>query len=190
MIAACRERDEVSELRVVKEPIELFMGDITDCSADAIVNPSNTGLILGSGVSGAIAAKGGPEIQEQMSRIGVCPVGGAVVTGGGKLKSRYVIHAVGPQMGEGDEDNKLHNATLAALQMAEELKIGSIAFPAISTGVFGFPVERCAAIMISTALDHYADGTPRNLKRVIFCLWGKDSFETFRKALDWLMPQM
>ncbi|MBI5815815.1 MAG: macro domain-containing protein [Nitrospinae bacterium] len=166
------------------------MGDITEIAADAIVNPSNASLVLGSGVSGAIAAKGGPSIQEQMGKIGGCPVGSAVVTGAGTLKARHVIHAVGPQMGEGDEDNKLHNATLASLKKAEELKIGSIVFPAISTGVFGFPVERCAAIMISTALDHFATGSPRSLNRVIFCLWGKESFETFNKALDWLMPQM
>jgi len=173
-----------------KAPIELVMGDITDMDTDAIVNPSNTELMLGGGVSGAIANKGGVSIQQEMSKIGHCEVGGAVVTRGGNLKAQFVIHAVGPRMGEGNEDNKLHNATLASIKCAEDLKISSVTFPAISTGIFGFPLERCAAIMISTAMDHFATGKNGSLKRVVFCLWDKEAFNTFKKTLEWLQPEM
>ncbi len=157
--------------------------DITAMDTDAIVNPSNTSLILGAGVSGAIALKGGPSIQEQMSSIGACPVGGAVVTGGGNLKARYVIHAVGPMMGEGDEDAKLRSATVESLKRAEELKISSIAFPAISTGIYGFPIERCARIMLSAVLDHFNSGAAVSLKRVAFCLWGEEALDVFKETL-------
>lgn len=169
-----------------KESVELVCGDITAMDTDAIVNPSNTSLILGAGVSGAIASKGGPTIQQEMSRIGHCPVGGAVATGAGRLKTRYVIHAVGPMMGEGDEDEKLRSATLESLKRAEELNIASIAFPAISTGIFGFPVDRCAKIMLSEALEHFASGRAKSLKRVVFCLWGDEAFGVFEKTLDQL----
>ncbi|MBI4667486.1 MAG: macro domain-containing protein [Nitrospinae bacterium] len=167
-----------------------MQGDITEMATDAIVNPSNTSLVLGAGVSGAIAAKGGDAIQIEMSKIGQCPVGDAVVTGAGNLKARYVIHAVGPRMGEGNEDNKLHMATLASLKRAEELKIQSISFPAISTGVFGFPVDRCAAIMLSTALDHFAREENQSLRRIVFCLFTKGDLDVFINTLKWLKPDM
>jgi O-acetyl-ADP-ribose deacetylase (regulator of RNase III) len=166
-----------------QSPVELFDGDITAMDTDAIVNPSNTRLILGAGVSGAIAVKGGPSIQEQMSSIGACPVGGAVVTRGGNLKARYVIHAVGPIMGEGDEDAKLRSATVESLKRAEELKISSIAFPAISTGIYGFPIERCARIMLSAVLDHFNRSSAGSVKRVVFCLWGAEALGVFDETL-------
>ncbi len=133
---------------VRKGPIELVQGDITQMQTGAIVNPSNTSLILGAGVSGAIRSRGGDAIQAEMSRLGGCKVGGAVATGAGNLKARYVIHAVGPRMGEDGEDDKLESATTESLKRAEELGIESIAFPAISTGIFGFPIDRCARIML------------------------------------------
>jgi O-acetyl-ADP-ribose deacetylase (regulator of RNase III) len=169
--------------KIKRGSVELIDGDITAMDTDAIVNPSNTRLILGAGVSGAIASKGGPSIQQEMSRIGDCPVGGAVATGGGKLQARYVIHAVGPMMGEGDEDAKLRSATVESLKRAEELKISSIAFPAISTGIYGFPIERCARIMLSAVLDHFNSGTAASVKRVVFCLWGAEAFGVFEKTL-------
>ena len=116
--------------------IELIRGDITECETDAIVNAANDRLILGGGVAGAIRKKGGPAIQEECNKIGGTFVGGAVITTGGNLKAKYVIHAVGPQMGEGDEDNKLKNATVNSLKVADENGLKSIAFPAISTGIF------------------------------------------------------
>ena len=157
--------------------IKLMTGDITDLEVDAIVNAANAQLILGGGVAGAIKAKGGPTIQEECLQVGGTFVGGAVITGAGKLKSKYVIHAVGPRMGEGDEDTKLENAILNSLQLVIEKNLSSVAFPAISTGIFGFPVERCAEIMIRITKEfikknHLPD-------QIIFCLWGEDNFQKF-----------
>ncbi|MEM2065881.1 MAG: macro domain-containing protein, partial [Candidatus Caldarchaeum sp.] len=107
-------------------------GDITEVEADAIVNAANQWLKMGGGVAGAILRKGGPSIQEECDRIGYCPVGGAVITGAGKLKARYVIHAVGPRMGEGDEERKLRDAVINSLKLADTYNLTSIAMPAIS----------------------------------------------------------
>jgi O-acetyl-ADP-ribose deacetylase (regulator of RNase III) len=164
-------------------PITLVQGDITAMDTDAIVNPSNTSLYLGAGVSGAIRANGGSSIQEEMDKLGGCPVGGAKATGGGKLKARYVIHAVGPQMGEGDEDAKLKSATVESLKRAAKLDLLSIAFPAISTGVYGFPMGRCAKVMIGAVLDHIEARQGGSARKVVFCLWGDDAVETFLSEL-------
>lgn len=162
--------------------IELVKGDITEMETDAIVNPSNKKLYLGAGVSGAIRAKGGSVIQEEMSRLGGCPVGGAKITGAGSLKARYVIHAVGPRMGEGDEDEKLRSATREALKRANELELESIALPAISTGIFGFPLDRCANIMLSEVLDHLNSIASTSLTKVVFCLFDDEAYGTFSRA--------
>ncbi|MBF0477365.1 MAG: macro domain-containing protein [Deltaproteobacteria bacterium] len=158
--------------------IELVQGDITEMDTDAIVNAANSSLILGAGVAGAIRSKGGPTIQEECNRIGGTYVGGAVITSGGNLKAGHVIHAVGPQMGEGNEDEKLINATLNSLKRAEENELTSIAFPAISTGIFGFPVDRCAKIMLST-ISEYLRHSHGSLKRVVLCLYGQQSYDIF-----------
>jgi O-acetyl-ADP-ribose deacetylase (regulator of RNase III) len=170
--------------------IELAKGDITELSTDAIVNAANSALQLGGGVAGAIRQKGGPKIQEECNRIGGCPVGGAVITGGGNLKAKYVIHAVGPRYGEGDEDEKLKNATLNSLKIADEKGLQSIAFPAISAGIFGFPMDRCAEIMLSTTISYLKDkgkGKEKtSLKEVVFCLYSDEAFEMFRKHFFFL----
>jgi O-acetyl-ADP-ribose deacetylase (regulator of RNase III) len=137
--------------------LELVQGDITEMETDAIVNAANAQLVLGGGVAGAIKRKGGPAIQEECNRIGGTQVGGAVITTGGNLKARHVIHAVGPRMGEGDEDRKLRDATLNSLKIAEQHELESISFPAISTGIFGYPVDRCARIMLSTAIEYLGE---------------------------------
>lgn len=170
------------KVKVDRTSIELVQGDITDLDTDAIVNAANAALRLGGGVAGAIRRKGGPRIQEECDRIGGTFVGGAVITTGGNLKAKYVIHAVGPRYGEGAEDEKLRNATLNSLKLADEHGLSSIAFPAISTGVFGFPKDRCARIMLSTALS-YLKG-PTGLEKVVFCLYGSESFEIFKQALE------
>jgi O-acetyl-ADP-ribose deacetylase (regulator of RNase III) len=105
-----------------------------------------------------------------------------VITTGGNLKARHVVHAVGPQMGEGNEDEKLKNATLNSLKVADENNLTSITFPAISTGIFGFPKERCAEIMLQTVMDYLSGET--GLKRVVFCLHGASSFEIFSSTLE------
>ncbi len=162
--------------------LELLDGDITELDTDAIVNAANAQLVLGGGVAGAIRRKGGPKIQAECDKIGGTFVGGAVITTGGKLKARHVIHAVGPRMGEGDEDHKLRNATLNSLKLADENRLKSIAFPAVSTGIFGFPIERCAAIMLGTTIEYLKGQT--SLQRVVFCLFGRDSYEVFAKRLE------
>lgn len=161
--------------------LELTEGDITEMQTDAIVNAANVQLVLGGGVAGAIRKKGGPEIQKECNKIEGTFVGGAVITTGGNLKAKYVIHAVGPRMGEGNEDEKLKNATLNSLKVADENKLKSIAFPAISTGIFGFPIQRCADIMLKTAIDYLKGQT--NLQRVVFCLFGQESYRVFEKQL-------
>jgi O-acetyl-ADP-ribose deacetylase (regulator of RNase III) len=169
------------KVTIANSLLELLEGDITEMTTDAIVNPANAQLILGGGVAGAIRKKGGPQIQNQCSRLGGTFVGGAVITTGGNLKAKCVIHAVGPRMGEGDEDEKLKNATLNSLKLADEHKLRSIAFPAISTGIFGFPIEKCARIMLQTAINHLRGAT--SLEKVAFCLFGKTAFDVFEKQL-------
>jgi O-acetyl-ADP-ribose deacetylase (regulator of RNase III) len=161
--------------------LELIEGDITEMQTDAIVNAANAQLTLGGGVAGAIRRKGGPQIQQDCNKIGGTYVGGAVITTGGNLKAKYVIHAVGPRMGEGDEDRKLKNATLNSLKIADEKTIKSISFPAISTGIFGFPIQRCAEIMLETTIDYLKGQT--GLEKVIFCLFGRDSYKAFENQL-------
>ena len=161
--------------------LELVEGDITELDADAIVNAANEELQLGSGVAGAIREKGGPSIQEECNRIGHTPVGTAVLTGGGELKAKHVIHAVGPRMGEGDEDRKLQSAIRSSLALADRHGLKSIALPAISTGVFGFPMDRCARILLTEVYRYLQGGT--KLERVIVSLWGEDTFEIFKREL-------
>ena len=161
--------------------LELVEGDITKMQTDAIVNAANAHLTLGGGVAGAIRRKGGPEIQKECNKIGGTFVGGAVITTGGNLKAKYVIHAVGPRMGEGDEDQKLKNATLNSLKLADQNELKSISFPAISSGIFGFPIQRCAGIMLKTTIDYLKGQT--GLEKVTFCLFGRDSYEVFENEL-------
>ena len=162
--------------------LELAKGDITEMQTDAIVNAANAQLVLGGGVAGAIRKKGGPKIQEECNKIGGTFVGGAVITSGGNLKAKFVIHAVGPRMGEGNEDEKLKNATLNSLKVADENQLKSISFPAISTGIFGFPIKGCAEIMLKTTIDYLKGQT--SLEKVTFCLFGQDSYKVFEKQLN------
>jgi O-acetyl-ADP-ribose deacetylase (regulator of RNase III) len=162
--------------------LELTEGDITEMQTDAIVNAANAQLVLGGGVAGAIRKKGGPTIQQECNKIGGTFIGGAVITTGGNLKAKYVIHAVGPRMGEGNEDEKLNNATLNSLKVADENHLKSIAFPAISTGIFGFPIQRCADIMLKTTIDYLKGQT--SLQRVVFCLFGQESYTVFENKLN------
>lgn len=163
--------------------IELTIGDITDLAVDAIVNAANSELILGAGVAGAIARKGGPSIQQECYDLGDCEVGGAVITGAGNLPAKHVIHAVGPRMGEGNEPGKLASATRTSLMLAERHKLGSIAFPAISTGVFGYPMEGCAKVMLRAIVDFtFEDLTA--LKQVIVCLFDDNAYQIFAENLQ------
>jgi O-acetyl-ADP-ribose deacetylase (regulator of RNase III) len=163
--------------------IEIRRMDITVARVDAIVNPANESLQLGAGVAGAIRMRGGRTIQEACDRIGHCPVGHAVVTGAGNLPARWVIHAVGPvwRGGGAGEDADLASAVRAALARAEEVGAKFVALPAISTGVFGFPVERAARISISAARTFARNAQAVSV--ILFCLFDERTFEIFRDEL-------
>ncbi len=161
--------------------LDLVEGDITELEVEAVVNAANEELKMGSGVAGAIREKGGPSIQEECDRIGGTPVGTAVITGGGELKARHVIHAVGPRMGEGDEDRKLQSAVRSSLALADRHGLKSIAVPAISTGVFGFPMDRCARILLTEVYRYLQGGT--KIERVAVVLWDDETFEIFKREL-------
>ena len=162
--------------------ISLVKGDITECRVDAIVNAANSALQMGGGVAGAIRRAGGESIQEECDRIGGTPVGTAVVTTAGRLPVRYVIPAVGPRMGEGDEDRKLEDATRSSLALADKHKLRSVALPAISSGIFGYPVDRCARKMLSATADYLAKGE-HSLEKVVFCLYDQKTYAEFGENL-------
>ncbi|MFH1942746.1 MAG: macro domain-containing protein [bacterium] len=175
------------EKRFGNTVVELIEGDITEMEVDAVVNAANSQLAHGAGVAGAILRKGGKTIQEESDVWlkawgGEVSVGSAAITSGGNLPARYVIHAVGPRMGEGDEDEKLKKATLSSLRMAEQHNLKSLAFPAISTGIFSYPMDRCAKIMLDTVVEYVKAKT--RLERVIFCLFGEESYILFEQTFS------
>lgn len=163
--------------------IELAKTDITAMPVDAIVNAANEALQLGSGVAGAIRQKGGPSIQEECDRIGTCTVGQAVVTKAGKLRAKWVIHAVGPvwKGGEYGEEMLLASAVRQALRRAEDIGATSVAIPALSTGAFGFPMARAAEISIAAARSFVP--TSEYVRRIVFCVLDDAAHDAFRKAL-------
>lgn len=137
----------LGENAVGEARVRLIKGDLTEADVDAIVNAANSRLQHGGGVAGAIVRKGGRVIQEESNKIGHVPVGQAAMTGAGSLKARHVIHAVGPVWGEGDEERKLRSAVKSTLRLASEHNFKSVAMPAISAGIFGFPKEQNAHII-------------------------------------------
>jgi len=162
--------------------IILIQSDITDLETDAIVNAANDHLWMGSGVAGAIKSKGGAEIEEEAIARGPIQIGEAVVTSAGKLKAKYVIHAV--VMGQDLQTNEkyIRDATLNSLKRAEELKLSSIAFPALGTGVGGFSIDKCAEVLIDIAVRFFIEG--KSVKEVHFVLFGKQDFDFFNSALE------
>ena len=164
--------------------MRLVSADITERDVDAIVNAANSHLQHGGGVAGAIVRKGGRVIQDESDKIGFVPVGGAAITTAGTLKARYVIHAVGPRIGEGDEDNKLRKAINSVLRLATEKKLKSISIPAISAGIFGFPKDRCAAILVGETALFLKKSSTTSLKIIEFCIFDQDVFNHFKKELE------
>jgi O-acetyl-ADP-ribose deacetylase (regulator of RNase III) len=164
--------------------IEVVKGDITEEDVDAIVNAANAHLKHGGGVAGAIVRKGGRVIQEESDRIGYVPVGSAVYTGAGRLKARYVIHAVGPVWGEGEEEKKLRSAVRSALELAEKLGLASVSLPAISTGVFGYPKEEGTAVIVDEVLKFLKKKAPASLRLIRFIDIDTETVDLFRKRLE------
>jgi len=164
--------------------IRLVSADLTERDVDAIVNAANSHLQHGGGVAGAIVRKGGRIIQDESDRIGFVPVGGAAMTGAGSLKARHVIHAVGPRMGEGDEDTKLRKAINNVLSLAEEKRLASISVPAISAGIFGFPKDRCAAILVTETAAFLRKRPDASLKLIEFCIFDLEAFGYFKQEIE------
>lgn len=163
--------------------MEVVEADITTLDVDAIVNAANERLAPGGGVCGAIHRAAGPELAEACAKIGHCPTGDARITPGFRLKAKYVIHAVGPVWHGGNmgEDRLLASAYRRSLELARDHGVRTIAFPAISTGVYGFPVPRAARIAVRTVAEFLArNGLP---EKVIFCCFGRESAEAHRAAL-------
>jgi O-acetyl-ADP-ribose deacetylase (regulator of RNase III) len=161
--------------------IEILQADITSLEIDAIVNAANNHLILGSGVAGAIRTKGGPSIQQECDRIGSIRVGEAAITGAGDLPAKFVIHAASM----GDEpvsERSLRDSVRDSLLKGEDAGITSIAFPAIGTGVGGFAVERCAAIMLDLAEEHLTE-EGCGITRIVFALFGESDKRIFEETL-------
>ncbi len=175
---------DLLEKSIGKTRLRLVSADLTERDVDAIVNAANSRLQHGGGVAGAIVRRGGRIIQDESNRIGHVPVGHAAITTGGKLKARYVIHAVGPMMGEGDEDNKLKKAITSVLSLASEKKLKSISLPAISAGIFGFPKERCASILISGTAAFLTSNPTTSLELVEFCIFDQEAFGFFKREIE------
>jgi O-acetyl-ADP-ribose deacetylase (regulator of RNase III) len=167
----------------LSERIEIRKGDLTEMDCDAIVNAANNDLQLGGGVAGAIRRKGGPRIQAECDEIGTIPVGGAAITSGGNLKARHVIHAASMQLGGRTSAQALRSSTAHALRIAAQNGLKTIAFPAVGTGIAGFPLRECAEIMLREAARHFEGET--SLQKVYFVLFDKEALaafdETFRE---------
>jgi len=162
------------------ERIEILQGDLTEMDTDAIVNAANNDLQLGGGVAGAIRRKGGPKIQEECDEIGPVPVGGAAITSGGNLKARFVIHAASIQLGGQTSAHSLRSSTAHSLRIAAQKGLKTIAFPAVGTGIAGFPLRECAEIMLREVAKHFEG--PTSLEKVKFVLFDEEAFGAFQTA--------
>ncbi len=157
-------------------------GDLCDAAVDAIVNAANTQLVLGAGLAGAIRERGGPAIQAECDAHGPVPLGGAALTTAGELPARCVIHAAGMEPGGSVSEESLRDCTRRSLELAREHGLRSIALPAIGTGVGGFPLQRCAEIMLAEVDAHLKGGSP--LEEVRFVLFGEPAYRVFEQVQD------
>ena len=164
--------------------IELVLGDITQQEVDAIVNAANPGLLGGGGVDGAIHAAGGPTILEECRRLGGCDPGDAKATSGGALPAKHVLHAVGPiwRGGADGEPEQLAGAYRSSLRLADELGARSVAFPAISMGIYGYPPPDGARMAVRTVAEHLGGATHVELAR--FVLFSEETYDLFADALS------
>ncbi len=170
----------INEKQLNGKSLRLVKGDITVRDVDAIVNAANSHLQHGGGVAGAIVRKGGQVIQDESDNIGFTPVGHSSMTGSGKLPCKAVIHTVGPRMGEGDEDNKLISAVSSTLQLASQKRFKSISMPAISSGIFGFPKDRCAQILVGESARFLKNNPSSSVEVVEFCIFDDGTLSFFK----------
>ena len=171
------------ELEVNGKTIRLVQGDITAFHADAIVNAANSGLRGGGGVDGAIHRAGGPTIMEECRKIGGCPTGEARIPTAGRLPARHVIHAVGPiwNGGKRQEAELLASAYRYSLRLAEEQRLSSVAFPSISTGAYGYPLDEAARIALRTVVEHCQQSG--SVRSITFVLFTRDTLQAYEDAL-------
>lgn len=162
------------------ERIIIQQGDLTEMDVDAIVNAANNDLQLGGGVAGAIRRKGGEEIQRECDEIGSIPIGSAAITTGGKLKARNVIHASSMQLGGQATAKALRNSTAMSMRLAADKKLKTIAFPAVGTGIAGFPIAECAEIMMEEVLRHLRGST--SIEKVYFVLFDRAALDAFQRV--------
>ena len=160
--------------------IVLLQGDLTEMDVDAVVNAANNDLQLGGGVAGAIRRKGGPEIQAECDAIGSIPVGGAAITSGGRLKARHVIHAASMQLGGATTAQALRASAAHSLKIAAQNNLKTIAFPAVGTGIAGFPMGECAEIMLAEAVKHLQGST--SVEQIYFVLFDASSHTVFEQT--------
>jgi O-acetyl-ADP-ribose deacetylase (regulator of RNase III) len=163
------------------EKIILQQGDLTEMDVDAIVNAANNDLQLGGGLAGVIRRRAGECIQRECNQIGAIPVGGAAITSGGKLKARHIIHAASMELGGHTTARALRTSTAHALRIASEKSLRTIAFPAIGTGIGGFPLSECADIMLREAAEHLKRDT--SLEAIYFVLFDARALAIFQREL-------
>jgi len=169
-------------MKIKNTEIKVIQGDITELKVDAIVNAANNKLVMGGGVAGAIKRKGGQAIEDEAVKKGPIEIGAAVATSAGNLPAKYVIHAATMGMNFQTDEIKIRDASRNSLKVAEELKIKSVAFPALGCGVGGFPLLASAKIISQEVLKHLRD-TESNLKEIIFCLYDKEAFGIFNQGV-------
>jgi O-acetyl-ADP-ribose deacetylase (regulator of RNase III) len=165
----------------IADKIVLQQGDLTEMQVDAVVNPANNDLQLAGGLAGVIKRKGGDSLQRECNEIGAIPVGGAALTSAGKLKARHIIHAASMQLGGHTTTRALRTATAHSLRIAAEKEMRTIAFPAIGTGIGGYPLSECAAIMLHETAEHLKH--PTSLEKVYFVLFDAKALAVFEKVM-------
>ena len=166
----------------VKDRITIVRGDLTEQDVDAVVNAANNGLQMGGGVAGALSRKGGPAVQEDCNRVGPIPLGEAAVTTAGELPARCIIHAASMALGQKTSEENLRASTRNSLLRAKEKDLATIAFPAVGAGIAGFPMRRCAEVMLEETAAHLAGET--SLEEVRFVLFHDSAYETFREVYE------
>jgi O-acetyl-ADP-ribose deacetylase (regulator of RNase III) len=176
------------EVRLGQSTLELVAGDITQQDTEVIVNAANSRLVPGGGVDGAIHRAGGPAIEAEARQLGGCPTGEARITTAGNLKARYVIHTVGPVYKDGvhREPELLASCYRESLKLASAKGLKTVAFPSISTGVYGYPLADAAKVALTTVKDYLTQHP--EIERVRFVLFGQPAFEAFAKVLKELGP--
>ncbi|MFB3853146.1 MAG: macro domain-containing protein [Vicinamibacterales bacterium] len=177
----------MAEFRLHNCVVRVTRGDITELDVDAIVHDARSDMLLAAGYGGAIAVRGGSAVKEQARNLAPVPAGEAVVTTGGKLKAKFVIHAVGPKFREEGEEAKLRSATISALKRAVEAGASTLGLPPLGTGFYGMPVDLCAAVMVEAVAEYLR--TANRLSEITFCVRDTWDIAPFERRLSAMSPR-